>query len=135
MESNQLLDYLEPQIAALIMTQLTMKQILPRKSVVMQHCLAQLSMKKGLKVHRKAAKKALKKELRQMHLRDTFEPVHFKDLTVEEKPKIVESHLFFTEKPATTEKPDGEIKARMVAGGDKQKDYNKRRFQFTHSGL
>mgnify|MGYP000055058244 CR=1 FL=1 len=50
-----------------------------------------------------------------MHLRDTFEPVHSKDLDDAERKEVLESHLFLKEKRDTT------VKGRMVAGGNKQR--------------
>ena len=98
LESSIFQDYVEPSIMALIMTQ--------------------LSMKKGLRSWGNAAKKAIHKEVKQMHLRDTFKPMRFHELTDEQKAQILESHLFLTKK-----RVDGDIKGRLVAGGDKQRDF------------
>ena len=64
---------------------------------------------------RPQGRKAVTKELSQLHLRDTFQPVHPKNLSSEEKKSALESHLFLKEKR------DLSIKGRMVAGGDKQR--------------
>jgi hypothetical protein len=79
--------------------------------------LTQVSMRTGLKMWGKRAREALKGEVQQMHYRDTFEPLKYEELTAEEKQQILESHLFLTEKRDKT------IKGRLVAGGDKQKDF------------
>jgi hypothetical protein len=79
--------------------------------------LTQVSMRKGLTIWGKSAREAIKSEVQQMHYRDTFEPLKYEDLTAEEKQQILESHLFLTEKRDKT------IKGRLVAGGDKQKDF------------
>jgi hypothetical protein len=79
--------------------------------------MTQLSLKKGLATWGPPAKKAMNGEMKQLHLRDSFEPVHHRDLTKEEKTQILESHMFLKEKR------DGEIKGRQVAGGNKQRDF------------
>jgi hypothetical protein len=50
-----------------------------------------------------------------LHLWDTFEPVHSKDLDDAECKEVLESHLFLKEKRDTT------VKGQMVAGGNKQR--------------
>jgi hypothetical protein len=75
--------------------------------------LPQVSMRKGLRTWGKRAREAIKSEVQQMHYRDMFEPLKYE----EEKQQILESHLFLTEKR------DKNIKGRLVAGGDKQKDF------------
>ena len=52
-----------------------------------------------------------------MYLRETFAPLDYNTLTQDKKNHILESHLFLTEKK------DGTIKGRTVAGGNKQRDY------------
>ena len=80
--------------------------------------MTQMSMKKGLKVWGKAAKKAIHNEVKQMHLRSTFIPVHIRDLSATERLQILESHLFLSDKRDSDEK-----KGRLVAGGNKQRDF------------
>jgi hypothetical protein len=118
MESNLLREYVEPSLMALIMTQLSMKKIIPTMTASKRHCMTHLSMKKGLKMWGNAAMKAIHKEVKQMHLRDTLKPMHFHELTDKQKAQILESHLFLTEK-----RVDGDIKGRLVAGGDKRWDF------------
>ena len=43
-------------------------------------CMAQLSLKSGLKHFKNEGVKAIKKELSQLHLRDTFQPIDPKDM-------------------------------------------------------
>ena len=74
--------------------------------------MTQLSLKAGLKRWGPRAKKSLNSEMKQLHLRDTFEPRNFRDLTRKEKAEVLESHLFLKEKRS------GEIKGRTVAGGN-----------------
>jgi Reverse transcriptase (RNA-dependent DNA polymerase) len=84
-------------------------------TTVVHYTMIQLSMKAGLKHFGPKGEKAVTKELSQLHLQDTFQPVHPKNLSPEEKKLAVESHLFLKEKR------DLSIKGRMVAGGDKQR--------------
>ena len=55
--------------------------------------------------------------MKQLHLRDTFKPRHFHDLTRKEKAKVLESQMFLKEKRSS------EIKGQTVAGGNKQRDF------------
>ena len=55
--------------------------------------------------------------MRQLHLRNTFIPVDPKTLSSKQKIETLESHLFLEEKR------DGEVKGRMVAGGNKQREH------------
>lgn len=79
--------------------------------------MTQLSMRAGLKAWGEPAKRAVKDEMSQLHFRDTFRPRHWKDLTKEEKARLLESHLFLKKKRC------GKIKGRTVAGGNKQRGY------------
>jgi hypothetical protein len=77
-------------------------------------------MKKGLKLYKERDKEAITKELSQLHLQDTFEPIHPKKLNKEQRKHVLESHLFLKEKQDTT------VKGRMVADGNKQRSqFNK----------
>ena len=86
-------------------------------ALVTHHIMTQLSMQRGLKVWQNRAEDAITKELSQLHLRDTFEPVDPRTLSKEQRDQTIESHLFLKEKR------DKKIKGRMVAGGNKQRDY------------
>ena len=59
----------------------------------------------------------MKSEMRQLHLRETFEPRHRHKLPAKEKVEVLESHMFLKLKR------DGKIKGRAVAGGKKQRDF------------
>jgi hypothetical protein len=87
----------EPDVVAMIMTQ--------------------LSLKAGLKRWGRKAEEAVRSEMKQLHFRDTFKPLHYHELTDAQKKTVLESHLFLKEKR------DGKIKGRKVAGGNKQRDY------------
>ena len=79
--------------------------------------MTQLSLKAGMKKWGKEAKTAVCQEMRQLHLRDTHKPVHWRDLTPEQKKTVLESHVFLKMKRS------GKIKAGKVAGGNKQRDF------------
>jgi hypothetical protein len=79
--------------------------------------MTQLSMKAGIKQWGKAARDACKAEMYQLHMRETFEPLAWEDLSTEQKKQTLESHLFLKMKR------DGTIKGRTAAGGNRQKLY------------
>lgn len=79
--------------------------------------MQQLSLKAGMNQWGDRAKKAVHLEMKQLHFKETFKPVHKDDLTKDELKCILESHLFLKEKR------DGKIKGRMVAGGNKQRNF------------
>jgi len=56
-------------------------------------------------------------EAKQLHWRNSFKPVHWKEIDEEKRDQILESHVFVKKKRS------GEIKARKVAGGNKQRDF------------
>jgi hypothetical protein len=88
----------EPDVVAMIMTQ--------------------LSLKAGLKLWGKRAQAAVRSEMKQLHFCDTFKPLHWNELTpAVQKKTVLESHLFLKEKR------DNSIKGQTVAGGNKQRDY------------
>jgi Reverse transcriptase (RNA-dependent DNA polymerase) len=79
--------------------------------------LTQLSLKAGLNKWKGKAQDAAYAEMKQLHLRDTFRPKRWSELSDESKNNVLESHMFLKEKR------NGEIKGRTVAGGNKQRDY------------
>jgi hypothetical protein len=52
--------------------------------------------------------------MKQLHWQNSFKPMHWKSLTAEQRKKVLESHIF------VERKQDGSLKARQVAGGNKQ---------------
>ena len=76
------------------------------------------SLKKGLELFGEKADAAVQKELNQIHVMDTHETVHKTDLTIEDRKKPLVSLTFITEKR------NGDIKARKVADGSKQRTYD-----------
>ena len=79
--------------------------------------MMQLSLKSAMKEWGDEALFAAKKEMKQLHWRNSFKPIHYKDLSEEQRKMILESFLFVTRKRS------GELKARKVAGGNKQRDF------------
>jgi hypothetical protein len=79
--------------------------------------MQQLSCKSALNKWGSDAEQAGIKEASQLHWRDTFVPKHYSDLQDDQKKKVLESHMF------VVKKRDGKTKARMVAGGNTQRDY------------
>ena len=84
---------------------------------VMQKIFTQMSFKKGIDKHGDRAIEGMQKELRQMHLRDSFIPKHKKDLTDQQwKNKCEAVNLI-------KEKSDGTIKGRCCADGRQQRKW------------
>ena len=79
--------------------------------------MTQLSLKAALKQWGKDAKAAVEAEAKQLHWHNSFRPVHWKDVNKERRKQIPESHMFVKKKRT------GQIKARKVAGGNKQRDF------------
>ena len=57
----------------------------------------------------------MKSDMRQLHVRDTFEPRHRHELLTKKKAEVLESHMFLKLNR------DGKIKVHEVAGGNKQR--------------
>jgi hypothetical protein len=86
-------------------------------SKVMEMVMTQLSLKAALKQWGKDTKALVEAEAKQLHWRNSFRPVHWKDVNKERQKQILELHVFVKKKRT------GQIKARKVAGGNKQRDY------------
>jgi hypothetical protein len=84
---------------------------------VVAKVMTQLSLKAGMKQWGSDAHEAARSEMKQLHMQDTFQPVHRHEMTLDEQSKILESHMFLKQKR------DGKIKGRTVAGGNKQRDF------------
>jgi len=84
---------------------------------VVASVMMQLSLKAGLREWGDRGYEAAHAEMKQLHMRNTFVPKHYEELTDVQKMTILESHMFLKEKR------DGKIKGRTVAGGNKQRDY------------
>ncbi len=79
--------------------------------------MQQMLLKAALKNWGNDAEKAGVAEASQLHWRNTFIPRRYADLTPDQREKILESHMFVVKKRT------GKYKARLVAGGNKQRDY------------
>jgi hypothetical protein len=79
--------------------------------------MTQVSLKVGLRRWGDKAKEAVHSEMKQLHLRDTFTPLHYKALSETERKGVLESQMLLKENR------DRKIKGRTVAGGNKQRDY------------
>ena len=88
----------EPDVVADIMTQLSLKVVLREW---------------GDKAHTAATS-----EMKQLCFSKTFIPMYWKQLTRDQRLKVLESHMFLTK-----EHLDGNIKGQKVAGGNKQRSY------------
>jgi hypothetical protein len=77
----------------------------------------QLSLKAALNQWDNDAKIAVEAEAKQLHWRNSFKPAYWKDLDKDRYKCILESHVFVKKKRS------GVIKARKVAGGNKQRDF------------
>jgi hypothetical protein len=79
--------------------------------------MTQLSLKAGLKEWGKKGIKAAHSDMKQLHIRKTFKPKHWRELRKAQRQTVLESHMFLKLKR------DGKIKGRTVTGGNKQRDY------------
>ena len=79
--------------------------------------MAQVLLKAAIKKWGKEAVDSIGKEMKQLHWRNSFKPIHWKSLTTEQRKKVLESHIF------VERKQDGLLKAWQVAGGNKQQGY------------
>jgi hypothetical protein len=75
------------------------------------------SLNQGLKKFGEQGRKAAHKEMKQLHDRVVFKPIHIKDMTALERKRAMESLIFLAEKR------DGIIKARTCANGSTQRGY------------
>jgi hypothetical protein len=86
-------------------------------SEVVEMVMTQLSLKAALKQWGEDAKVAVEAKAKQLHWRNSFKPVHWKDVDEERRKQIFESHVLMKKKRTSP------IKARKVAGGNKQRDF------------
>jgi hypothetical protein len=79
--------------------------------------MTQLSLKAGLKAWGNKAHTAARNEMKQLHMRNTFKPKHWHQLSHAQRQMVLECRMFLKEKR------DGKTKGRTVAGGNKQRGY------------
>ncbi len=84
-----------------------------RRADVVGMIMAQLSMKAAIKKWGLEAEYAIRKEMKQLHWRDSYKPKHWHGLTKKQK----KPHIF------VEQKRDGLIKAQKVIIDNKQRDY------------
>jgi hypothetical protein len=84
---------------------------------VVASIMTQLSLKSGLEEWGKKGFKAAHSEMKQLYLRKTFKPKHWRELSKAQRQTVLESHMFLKLKR------DGNIKGRTIVGGNKQRDY------------
>ena len=89
-------------------------EILPQ---IVELVLTQMTLKAAIKMWGNKATNAAESEMKQLHWRNSFKPVRWKELTETQKAAVLESHIFLTQKRT------GEIKGRTVAGGNKQRGF------------
>ena len=77
---------------------------------VVEMVFTQLTLKAALKTWGNDARAAAKSEMKRLHWRNSFKPVHLRDLTERQKQTILVSHIIMKQKRT------GEIKGRTVAG-------------------
>jgi hypothetical protein len=87
------------------------------ESDIVAAIMTQLSLKAGLKEWDKKGFKAAHSEMKQLNLRKTFKPKHWRELSKAQRQTVLEFHMFLKLKR------DGKIKGRTVSGGNKRRDY------------
>ena len=109
-------DSQEAKVLAMIMMQIKERAV---RSVVAygKQLLVTYSLKKGLEKFGDRGKEATLKEMKQMHDRDCFDPIHKQELNDIKRSRTLESLIFLAEKKS------GTIKARHCANGSTQRDY------------
>jgi len=88
--------------------------VMPR---VAHRVMVQLSLKQGLREFGDRGRDAVSAELHQVHMKQTFRPSHWKELSKEQRDKVLESLIFLEEKRS------GKIKGRICADGRKQRQW------------
>ena len=77
--------------------------------------LNHLSLKEGLEIWGKKGRDAIHSDMKQLHIRDTFLLVKWKNIWHYQKKQTMESHMFLKYKRHAT------IKRRILSGGNKQR--------------
>ena len=79
--------------------------------------MPQISLEAGFNKWSENCRGSVHLDMRQLHTRDTFIPLHRKELTEEQRKNILESYLLLKEKR------DGTPKGRTVAGDNNKRDF------------
>ncbi len=80
---------------------LTMLELIAGQSFdenIIEMVMTQLSLNRALKVWGKGAQNAVDAEMKQLHWRESFKPLHWCELTSQQKAMVLESHIFVTQK-------------------------------------
>jgi hypothetical protein len=78
-----------------------------------------MKIEEAMKVKPQEAEQSILKELRSIHDKGTFKPIHIRDLSYQQRKSIIPSKLFLKDKYS----PDGtfeKLKSRLVGGGHRQ---------------
>jgi hypothetical protein len=94
-----------------------MNKVTHQRADVVGMVMAQVLLKAVLKKWGREADESVGKEMKQLHWKNSFKPMHWKSLTADQRKKVLESHIF------VEKKRDGVLKTRQVAGGNKQWGY------------
>jgi hypothetical protein len=84
---------------------------------VVPDVMTQISLKAGFNQWGTKAFTADHSDMKQLDLRKTFKPKHWRELTASQRQIVLASHTFLKDKR------DGKVKVRTVAGGNNQQDY------------
>jgi hypothetical protein len=69
-----------------------------RCSDIVGMLMAKVSLKAALKKWGREAEESVGKEMKQLHWRNSFTPMHWKSLTAKQRKKVLESHIFVERK-------------------------------------
>jgi hypothetical protein len=86
-------------------------------SQAIEYIMMQLTLKNVLKLWGNDAQHGVEAEVKHLHWQNSFKPVNWNEILPKKKKAILESHIFVKKKRL------GEVKARKVAGGNKQRDF------------
>ncbi len=81
-----------------------MSKSIHRRVDILGMVMAQVLLKTALKKWGREAEESVGKEMKQLHVQNSFTPMHWKSLTAEQRKKVLESHIF------VKRKQDGSLK-------------------------
>ena len=114
--TEEFYDTMEAPVLAMIMTELNERVESRRMEFGEQHIVT-YSLQQGLKKFGERAKSSAHKEMKQLHDRECFKPIHKNSMNCAERKRMLRSLIFLTEKR------DGTIKSRQCADGSPQRLY------------
>ena len=77
------------------------------QATIIHYALTQLSLRRGLQKHKQKGERAVVKELKQLHRRRTFRPMHYQKMFEDKKQSALEILMFIKEKRDGTFKGRG----------------------------